>query len=232
MAETFPTQAVILLDSGSTTDIISNPKLLHDIQDATKPIWIGSIAGRINLTKQGYLGEYPFPVWYNPDGVANILSLFNVLRSNRVTMDTKKSQTIRVHMNDGSSIDFRPTGNGLWVHHIDNVQHVQNMWSMLSTVSNKKQLYTKRACKRAVMACRLQNIIMRTSTWKYQDLIIDHMGDCPVTQADIQAAEDIFGPNLSSLKGKTVQQLNPHVSMGVDPIARNTKYISHCDDCN
>jgi hypothetical protein len=66
-------------------------------------------------------------------------------------------------------------------------------------MSNKKQLHTKRAYKRAVMAHTLQNIIMHPSTRKYQELIIDHMGDCPVTQADIQAAEDIFGPNLGSL---------------------------------
>jgi hypothetical protein len=186
--------------------------------------------GRIKLTKQGYLGEYPFPVWYNPDGVAN--SLFNVSRSYRVTMDTKRSQTIWVHMNDGTSIDFRLTRNGLWVHHIDDVRHVQNMWSMLSTMSNKKQLYTKRAYKCAVMARRLQNIIMHPSMWKYQDLIIDHMGDCPVTQADIQAAEDIFGPNLGSLKGKTVRQLNPHVAMGVNPVPREILNISRCDNCN
>jgi hypothetical protein len=123
-----------------------------------------------------------------------------------------------VHMNDGTSIEFRPMRNGLWVHHIDNVQHEQNMWSMLSTVSNKKQLYTKRAYKHAVMEHRLQNIIMRPSMQKYQDLIIDHMGDCPVTWADIQAAEDISGPNLGSIKGKTVWRPNPCVAMGVDPI--------------
>jgi hypothetical protein len=54
----------------------------------------------------------------------------------------------------------------------------------------------------------------------HEDLMIDHMGDCPVTRADIQAAEDIFGPNLGSLKGKTVRRPNPHVAMGVDPKPR------------
>jgi hypothetical protein len=36
----------ILLDSGSTTNIISDRDLLHDIHPATNPIWISSIARR------------------------------------------------------------------------------------------------------------------------------------------------------------------------------------------
>jgi hypothetical protein len=35
--------------------------------------------------------------------------------------------------------------------------------------------------------------------------------NCPVSRADIMAAEDIFSPNLGSLKGKTVRRKNVHV---------------------
>ena len=37
-------------------------------------------------------------------------------------------------------------------------------------------------------------------------------------RSDIAAAEDIFGSNLGALKGKTVWQPNPHVTMGVDGV--------------
>jgi hypothetical protein len=154
-----------------------------------EPIWIGSIMGQIKLSDKGHLGDYPHPVWYYPNGAANILSLSNVSRSNRVTTDTRQSQAIQVHMKDGSTINFTLTNNGLWVHHVNNPQYVQNMWLLLSTVSEKKQLYTKGAYKHSVMAHKLQNIIMHPSTWKFQDSIIDQMGDCPVTKADIQAAD-------------------------------------------
>jgi hypothetical protein len=143
MAETFTTSTGclptewILLDSSSTTDIISDPNLIHGIHHAEEPIWIGPIAGWIKLSNKGYLGNYPHPVWYNPNGAANILSLFNMSRSYRVTMDTRLSQAIQVHMKDGSTINFKPTRNGLWVHHINNPQYVQNMWLMLSTSVQK-----------------------------------------------------------------------------------------------
>jgi hypothetical protein len=59
---------------------------------------------------------------------------------------------------------------------------------------------------------------MRPSTRSYHDNIIDYMADCPVTKADIQAADKIFGPNLGSLKGKTVRRPNDHVLTGIDPV--------------
>jgi hypothetical protein len=145
MAETFTTNTGhvptkgILLNSSSTTDIISDPNLLRDIHCAVKPIWIGSILGWIKVLDKGHVGDYPHPVWYNPNGAANILSLFNVSRSYRVTMDTRQSQAIQVHMKDGSTINFKPTRNGLWVHHVNNPQYVQNMWLMLSMVSEKSR---------------------------------------------------------------------------------------------
>jgi hypothetical protein len=39
------------------------------------PLNLHCNAGAVTLTKQGYLGTYPLPVWYYPDAIANILSL-------------------------------------------------------------------------------------------------------------------------------------------------------------
>jgi hypothetical protein len=44
------------------------------------------------------------------------------------------------------------------------------------------------------------------------------MSNIPVTKADIKAADDIFGKNLGSLKGKMVRQSASHISVGVDAI--------------
>ena len=88
----------------------------------------------------------------------------------------------------------------------------------VSTVAGKSLNYTKRTYKRALLARKLQNIMMRPSSRKYMDVVVDYLRDCPVTKADIQAAEDIFGPNLGSLKGKTVRRPNDHVEAGVDAV--------------
>jgi hypothetical protein len=71
---------------------------------------------------------------------------------------------------------------------------------------------------------------MRPSTQKYQDSIIEYVRDCPTTKAHIQAAEDIFGPDIQAAedsfgphfglpKGKTVCCLNAHVEVRIGPVS-------------
>ena len=58
----------LLIDSCSTVDIISSPNLLHGIHHVTNPIRVRCNAGVTTLNQMGYLGDYPRPVWFNPDG--------------------------------------------------------------------------------------------------------------------------------------------------------------------
>jgi hypothetical protein len=132
---------------------------------------------------------------------------------------------MNVHVNDNTTINFTPTTNGLWVYYVDNLRTVQDMSCMLLTVSDKKKLYTKRA-----ISVPFWQEKYKTSSCDHPhagDTIIDFMGDCPVTKADVQAAENIFGPNLGSLKGKTVRRANDHVLTGIDPMPSEIMEIYH-----
>ena len=50
------------------------------------------------------------------------------------------------------------------------------------------------------------------------DVAIKHLHDCPITTSDISTADDIFGPNLGSLKGKTPTRPNAHVRGSTDGV--------------
>jgi len=53
----------------------------------------------------------------------------------------------------------------------------------------------------------LQNIIGRPNTKDFNKYMARNMiPNCSVTTADIMHAEDIFGVNIGSLQGKTVQK--------------------------
>jgi hypothetical protein len=82
---------------------------------------------------------------------------------------------------------------------------------MLSTVAGNAKQFTKRQYKNAVLARRVQNIIMRPGSREFMDLSINHIRNCPINKQHIQTAEIIFGPNLGSLKGKTTYHAPPNV---------------------
>jgi hypothetical protein len=69
-----------------------------------------------------WLGDYPERVWFNPHGIANILSLDNVSQHYRVTMDTSKSNSIALHRNNGSLIHFTPCSKGLYRYAFDRMK--------------------------------------------------------------------------------------------------------------
>jgi hypothetical protein len=154
---------------------------------------------------QSRLGDFPEPVWYNPKGVANILSLNSVKRHYQVKYDSEGDDTFIVTDGTGRELHFKPTKKGLYA--LRGPSYGTGHWSFLNTVSGKKDMYTKRELKAAAHACQVQNIMMYPSKRQYLAISDNNLlRNNPVQRANIEAAEDIFGSNLGALKGKTVMQ--------------------------
>ena len=187
-----------MIDSGSTVNIIANKDLLHDVHKAERPISVQCNAGTVLLTEKGYLGDYPVPVWYNPKGVANIMSLNSVAKHYRVTMDSQQENAIKLHKSDGSKIYFTPSSNGLYKYALKPHETANGVWNFLietacddpenwdsdyddwlliATVKSQADKYTRRAYEGAVRARKFQNIVMRPSTRKLMDISIKHLSN-------------------------------------------------------
>ena len=235
--------SILLLDSCSTADIISNPRLLHDITPCDVQLPMRTLAVNIYLNMQGRLGQYPNPVWYYPHGHINILSLFKISQYYRVTMDSSIENALILHNCNGTKTHFQACHRSLYhaASHNSDVehmfQHTRNkihVNSLVIMVKGNASMYPKRLYQRAVQARELQNIIMRPSSKQIRDVVIKHLANCPVTRSDIIATDHIFGPNLGSLKGKTPRRLPDHVKANIDPvpqqILRTYKNITLCTD--
>jgi hypothetical protein len=81
---------------------------------------------------------------------------------------------------------------------------------LVNTVADNKSKYTKEDYLNAVKARELQIKIGHPSTKDFIDIVTNNLlKNCPITKADIMAAEHIFGPDVGSLKGKTTRR-QPH----------------------
>ena len=80
---------ILLLDLGSKFSCYNNQKMLVNVRNSRKSINEVS-NGRVMVTnKEGDLPGF-FTVYYNPNSLMNILSLSDMRKRFKVTMDTSK----------------------------------------------------------------------------------------------------------------------------------------------
>jgi len=201
----------ILLESQSTVDVFCNSRLLSNIREAKRQLVLHCNAGTVLVTMKGDLKGYG-TVWYHPTGIANILSLNNLGKKYRVTFDSgnTKEQGLVVHKDDGSKRIFRPSKKGLYYSDV-----ASDIGTVMDTaVDRAKSKYSVRQYSGAIKARALQNVIGRPSTEDFIKYVEGNMiPNCNVTRDDILRAEDIFGPNLESVKGKTTRRPTEHVNL-------------------
>jgi hypothetical protein len=199
----------ILLDNQSTIDVFCNAKLLTNIHKSSNVMSIHCNAG-IKTTSD--VGDFPGygEVWYHPTGIANILSLSRVREKGfHVTYENNKncfiltSPTGRRHM-------FEQSPKGLY--YIDTAA-IQKFGSIfVTTVEFNKSKFSQRDYLRATEARKLLCKIGRPSQKTFLNILDKNLlPNCPVTHRDAVNAEIIFGPDLGSLKGKTVRQSSIHI---------------------
>jgi len=104
----------VLLDSQSTVSVFRNPAFLTDIKEKKGTHLKVYTNGGSQVSKMvGTIKEYG-EVWYNYECLANILSLAEVRRRCRVTMDTSVEACMNVHRKDGLIMKFTEYSNGLY----------------------------------------------------------------------------------------------------------------------
>jgi len=200
----------ILLDSQSTVDVFCNSRLLGNIRKAKWQLVLHCNAGTVLVTMKGDLKGYG-TVWYHPTGIVNILSLNNVRKKYQVTFDSgnTEEQGFIVHKADGLMRVFRPSSKGLYYSDVANDVGA----IMVNTVDSNKSKYSVRQYSSAKKARSLQDIIGRPSTDDFIKYVEGNMiPNCNITREDILRAEDIFGPNLGAIKGKTTRRPTQHIN--------------------
>eukprot|EP00978_Attheya_sp_CCMP212_P031138 scaffold116611_cov32-Attheya_sp.AAC.1 len=142
-------------------------------------------------------------VWYHPNGIANILSLKRMI----------KDRGLRP---DGDNRTFQSSPRGL-LYYMDAAK--MTGVTLVNTAKDNSSNYTSRDYSRALLARKIQHIIGRPSTRTFMHIVEKNLlPNCPITKRDIVAAEAILGPDVGSLKGKTVRRKADAVNIKITDI--------------
>ena len=116
-----------------------------------------------HTNKIGHLPRYSDPVWYNPKGIANILSLGLVHKNQPVTYNSQDVNDFVIHRQQRPT--FKITKAGLVYHNTRHLLKNKDTHIMVNDshypipqVQEKKKIYTARNIKRADGAMRLKHI--------------------------------------------------------------------------
>jgi hypothetical protein len=207
-------RATIALDSGSSIHIFKDSFLLTDIHsDHNRSIGVRTTDSKFRVNDIGRLCDdlnaLPLPsdgYYFYPKGVANILSLALIAETKRVVMDSAIDDAIYVFNEDGSYVRFSKTPNGMYCIDIttDNVDH-----KVLAhqTVKGESSHFSAIDCRRAAKVRELQEALACPSDFDLANAIEHNViGNNPFTRRDVRIAKKIFGPDVPSMKGKTVKR--------------------------
>jgi hypothetical protein len=157
--------------------------------------------GTLTTKMKAYVTTYG-EVWYDTRAITNILALKNVRDKYRVTYDSNAESAFIVHKPNGINLHFIMHADGLHYHDTNNRE-----LTLVSTVKQESEGFSKRQLEQAKRARDFQGSVGHPSTQDLKNIIKSNLIiNCPVTVADIDCAEKIYGPSVPILKGKTTRQ--------------------------
>jgi hypothetical protein len=191
-------------------------KYLKEIRTVLGGIKINCNARAVTTNK---IGKYRgLKVWYIPDGIVNIFSMHELEKMFCITYDSCDGFYV-VHTPKGH-VQFYKDEQGLPYINLEQLSKAAVMllhWGqeateandatkgtlLVQTVHGNFEGYTKSEILQAKEACRAQAMIRNPNEKDYKGMISSNMrNNCPISASEITNAQNIFGPDLASIRGK------------------------------
>jgi hypothetical protein len=189
----------IILDSGSTSDIFCNLKLVSNIQLSSGSLKLHCNAGTKVIKHVATLKNYG-TVWFNAEGIANRPSMALVKKKFPVKYDSTKGDHFFVSKPE-KDIIFAASASGMYYHDTTNRAVV-----MVNTVKANREGLTDREFEKAKAARRALGLVGYPSPRDFKNMVRSNMiKNCSVTSNDIDNAHKLFGDDIATLRGKTVR---------------------------
>ena len=148
-------------------------------------------------------------IWYDEGPLRTFLASQNWW-THRITFDSSMENAFLVHQPDKIA-KFECTPEGLYTYRVDKDYKTslkeKGSSHLVTTLSENRKGYTNRQCDRAKTAQKLYHFIGMPTVENFTALRrMNAIQNCPVLVKDMTIAEHIFGPDMSSLKGKSARR--------------------------
>jgi hypothetical protein len=190
----------ILLDTGSTSDIFYNRKLVTNIRLSSGSLKVHCNAGTKVVRHVATLRNYR-TVWFNEDGIAKIISMSLVRKKSPLIYDSVVVDQFIVSKPDKEVI-FSASRSGLYYHNTTNRTVV-----LVNTVKQNKEGFTEREYNGEKSARRALGLVGYPSPRDFKNMVRSNMiKNCSVTSTDIDNARKLFGDDVATLRGEDCAQ--------------------------
>jgi hypothetical protein len=209
------------LDGCSMVMAFKYDKYLKGVKKVREGIKINCNAGLVTSNLKGNYGR--LKVWYVPEGIANIFSMHELKCLYPITYDSWDGYYV-VHTPRGE-VEFHKDKQGLPCINLDksdeeaavlliqmmeqqdkeNKDGTKKEVTLVQTVGGNYEGFTKQEAIKAREAREAHAMLENPSKKVFQGLVSGNLiPNCPIACADISNARKMFGPDLASIRGKTV----------------------------
>jgi hypothetical protein len=194
-------------------------KYLSNIRTVAHGVKINCKAGNLKTNQEGDYGS--MSMWYIPEGIANIFLMNKLEKKYQITYNSWEGYYV-VHI-DNRPVRFYKDENGLPYINLEDLEEdtvallVQMRSEEAATAFAQKvrqnyKGFTKKEFLQAKEAKRAMGLIGDPRESNFKGMVSNNMiMNCPVTTTAVTNARSIFGRDLASMKGKTVQWVSAPV---------------------
>jgi len=195
--------------------VFRNKALLTDIGDSPygEILKVYTNGGSQESTKLGTLDGFG-QVWYNPESLANILSMAAVRKFFRIMTDSSVDAVMYVHLPTGVKLRFTEGPSGLYYCDVNNKSTLfatPSAHCLLSTVDQNKANFRLREVKGVDNSRTHSRKLLHPAATTLQDILVNNrIRNNPIMPADAKRADFIYGPSIPDLRARTTREQPTH----------------------